>query len=315
MSAIPIDRMSDADKIGEALSRSLPLLGPEAQEQVKQLLSPTTLAIVAGVLVAWIVSHAFGIGEIVDIILIAAGVLAIGLAVFDGIGHLYDFAMLALNAKKDADFDRSAQHFAKAVSILGIQAVLAVLFRGAPKTYKGGKVDVGTPPPYVKGAKSRPPLRSTKTMPAGQGYTTAWGEIVISRLGTRADRRLVALHENVHRMLTPKLDILRNFRVSGRSASYSRSPLSMYLEEALAETVAQVGVNGFKSVFTGIAFPVKNGYVTLFRPVKINGEIIKPFLPEAGALVAGGFLLGGDKYEILLSPGKPRLNEKARSTQ
>jgi hypothetical protein len=181
-----------------------------------------------------------------------------------------------------------------------------VLFRGTPKTYKGGRVDVGKTPNYANGRYSRPPLKATKTLPAGEGGTYAWGEIIISRLGTTADRRLVALHENVHRLLTPKLNVLRKFRVSGRQSSYSRSPLSMYLEEALAETVAQVGVNGFRSVFTGIAFPVKNGYVTMIRSTSQHGPEVSPFLPELAGLIAGGFILDGVRYTIHVSPQKPR---------
>ena len=305
MAAVQIVNMSDTDKLGEALSRSLSKLGPEAREEVEKLLEPEVLAIVAGVLVVWIASHFIGIGEIVDIILLVVGVFAIGMAVFDGVEHLYDFASIALNAQSEKDLDKAAEHFAEAVAILGIQAVLAVLFRGAPKTFKGGRIKAGPAPKFTKGAKSKPPLKSTRSEPAGSGYTTAWGEIVISRLGSKADRRLVALHENVHRILTPKLKILRRFRISNRSSSYSRSPLSRYLEEALAEVVAQVGVNGFKSVFKGIAFPVQNGYVTILRPVVRAGERISPFLPELGGLVSGGFIVGGQTYKIIFSRQKP----------
>ncbi len=86
----------------------------------------------AGVLVAWIVSHLFAIGEIFDIILLVAGVAAIGYSIFTGMDHLYLFATGAYNARSLPDLDAAADHFAKAVGILGIQAVLAVLFRGRP---------------------------------------------------------------------------------------------------------------------------------------------------------------------------------------
>jgi hypothetical protein len=305
--SITVRSLDYSEKIGKSLEYSLPMLGPEAKHQVEQLLSPQTLIIVAGVLTAWIISHFFGVGEIIDIILMATGVVAIGLVVFDGIGHLYDFAFLAYKAKSDLDLKESADHFAKAVSILGIQAVLAVLFRGAPKTYKGGRINVGQPPPFVKGVRSRPPLTSTRLLPAGYGETGIWGEIIISRLGKAADRRLVALHENVHRLFTPKLKLLRNFRVANRASSYSRSPLSMYLEEALAEIVAQVGVNGFKSVFTGIAFPVKNGYVTLIKESSLHGRKISPFVPEFLGLVAGAFIFSGVKFKVYFSSQPPKL--------
>jgi hypothetical protein len=304
--------MSPAEKVGEAMKRSLPLLAPQARAEVERMLTPEALATIAAVLSIWIGAHFVGIGEIVDIVLVVAGVAVIGLAVFEGIEELLAFGGTALRAGSESDLDLAALHFAKAVSILGVQTVLAVLFRGAPKTWKGGRIDVGTPPKYVKGALSRPPLRSTRAMPAGEGATMPWGDIIISRLGSTTDRRLVALHEAVHRRLTPKLNILRQFRVSGRTASYVRSPLSKYVEEALAETVAQVGVNGVRSAFTGISFPVTNGYVTLLRKGVRGDRILYPVIPELAGLVVGGFVLGGDSYEIRFSAGRPVPSVAAR---
>ena len=301
--------MSDGEKIGEAISRSLPLLGPEAREAAVKLLDPVVLATVAGVLAAWVVSHFIGIGEIIDAVLLAAGVLAIGMSVFDGVSELFQFARIALNASGESDLDTAARHFAEAVAILGIQAVLSLLLRGAPKTFRGGRVNVGAPPSFARGAVSRPPLRTTRSLPPAHGETSAWGDIVISRLGTAQDRRIAALHENVHRILTPKVNALRTFRISNRASSYARSALSKYLEEALAETIAQVGVNGFGSAFTGIAFPVKNGYVTIMREMVIKGRVLRPFGPELGGICASGFGIGGIRYEIRWSMVKPRALE------
>lgn len=306
MTAVDVSGMTSTDRIGAALQRSLPLLAPEARREIEKLVEPKTLAIVAGVLAAWIVSHFFGIGEIVDAILIGAGVFAIGLSVFEGVDELYEFAKGALDATSSQDLDAAARHFARAIAILGVQAVLAVLLKGSPKTFKGGRVNVGRPPPFAQGRMSLPPLRSTRTLAAGAGETDVWGEIVISRLGTAADRRLAALHESIHRLLTPRFRVLRNFRVASRSSSYSRSALSKYLEEALAETVAQVGVNGLRSAFRGVSFPVQLGYVTLLREVIINGRRVRPFLPELGGLCAGGFIFAGIPFEYWWTPAQPK---------
>lgn len=133
-----------------------------------------------------------------------------------------------------------------------------------------------------------------------------WGDILISSRGSMVDRRLALIHEKVHRLLTPKFFLLRNFRVSNRASSYSRSPLSVYIEEALAETVAQVGVNGFRSVFEGITFPVKNGYVSLIRVGVVAGERISPCLPEVGGLIGSGFIFQGMSLNIYYSVTKPK---------
>ncbi len=306
MSTVNVAGYSSAERLGEVLKRSLPLLAPEARKEVEKLIDPDTLLIVAGVLTAWIVAHTFGIGEIIDVIVVGLGAVAIGLSIFEGLDELYLFGKLAIDAKSFQDLDESARHFARAVAVLGVQAVLAFLFKGTPKTFKGPRVDVGEPPPYVSGARSKPPLVGTSRLPAGHGETDFWGGIVISRLGTTTDRQLAAIHESVHRALTPKLSILRNFRVAGRAASYTRSSLAVYLEEALAETAAQVGVNGVRAAFRGVSFPVKFGYVTLLRETMIRGQRVRPFLPELGGLTAGGFIYGGVAYEIWWSPQRPK---------
>jgi hypothetical protein len=171
MSAVNVSGYSTAERLGEVLKRALPLLGPEARREVEKLLDPETLWVVAGVLTAWIVSHALGIGEIVDAIILGLGVLAIGLSVFEGIDALYMFGKLAIDAKSFQDLDDSAKYFARAVSILGVQAVLAVLFKGAPKTFRGGKIDVGPPPSFAVGPISRPPLVATRMLEQGAGQT------------------------------------------------------------------------------------------------------------------------------------------------
>jgi len=312
MSTVSVAGYSTAERLGEVLKRALPLLAPEARRQIEKLLDPETLWIVAGVLTAWIVSHAFGIGEIIDAIIVGLGTVAIGLSIFEGLDALYLFGKLAIDAQSSQDLDDSARYFARAVAVLGVQAVLAFLFKGTPKTFKDRRFNMGAPPAYAAGLRSKPPLVATRRLPAGAGETEFWGGIRISRLGTATDRRLAAIHESIHRMLAPKLAILRNFRVGGRAASYNRSSLAVYLEEALAETAAQVGVNGVGSAFRGVSFPVKFGYVTLLREATIRGQRVRPFLPELGGLTAGGFIYGGVAYEIWWSPRPPKAVDAAQ---
>ena len=151
--------------------------------------------------------------------------------------------------------------------------------------------------------------RGNANLPAHAGVTNPWGDIIISRLGTAADRRLVALHENVHRVLTPKLYFLREFRIQNRTSSYTRSALSKYLEEALAETIAQVGVNAFREVFKGISFPIREKYVTILRSERIltpqGIEIILPMAPEAAGLFAGSVLVSGIRFDLYTTQGRP----------
>ena len=54
--------------------------------------------------------------------------------------------------------------------------------------------------------------------------------------------------------------------------AYAKSGLCRYLEEALAESYAQVKVNGVRGLPDGLAFPIRNGYVSLAR-VATEGAI------------------------------------------
>ncbi len=277
-------------RLEAVFKRTLPRLAPEASAQIGAMVNPTALALIAGVLVAWVVSHAIGIGEVIDIAIAALGLASIGFAVFTGLDHLYDFATGTYRAKTPRDLDLAADNLAKAIAILGIQTVLAVLFRGAkaPKVGKGGRVNVGAAPRGA-GLRYKPKIVKDPAVKAGEGWTSFWGDIVVSSRGSAAEQTLVLLHERVHQFLMPKLYVLRNYRMSSRAASYIRSSLWRYIEEALAETIAQVGVNGFKHLFTGLKFPVGNGYMFLRQ----GGGFDKAFTGYGAAIEGAGLLYNG----------------------
>lgn len=120
-------------RLGEVLQRTLPKVSPSIRDQLAAIIEPTTLAIVAGVLTAWIVGHAFGVGEIIDIIIAVVGVASIGVAIFSGLDELYEFAKHTYYARNDHELTVAAEHLARAISILGVEAVLAALFKGRPR--------------------------------------------------------------------------------------------------------------------------------------------------------------------------------------
>ncbi|WP_174300153.1 hypothetical protein [Caulobacter sp. S45] len=287
-----VAQMSFEDRLGAVLERTAGKVGPEMAVQLRALIEPKSLAIMAGVLVAWVVSHGFAIGEIIDFIVAAVGVVSLGLAIFSGIDELFEFARGAYYAKADGDLDAAADHLAKAIAILGIQAVLAVLFRGRPATRRA---NAGPPPPRTPGFRYRPTTTGTTAIGAGGGVTSWWGDIEVSTLGSATDRALVLYHEQVHQFLVPKLYVLRNFRVEMRTGSYAGSSLFRYLEETLAETVAQVRVNGWQKLFSSVRFPTRNGYV-YWRRAGSDPNLAswggRGVLPEGAGLIATGFMLG-----------------------
>lgn len=235
-------------RIAEAIRRAIRSLPAEAGGHLSALLTPGTLATLAGVLVVWAGSHAFGVGEVVDVLLLATGFIFLGREAVEAVEHLVSFAKLALNAQSDNDLTLAGAHLAKAVTIIGVDAVLALLTRGGVKLQRG---------------RYRPQVKGDPTLPAGEGWTTKFGDITYSTAGSATDRGLVLHHEKVHSLLSPKLMPLRELRADLGMAGYQRSSFLRYLEEAMAESYAQLRVNGIKGLPAGLRFPIANGYVTL----------------------------------------------------
>lgn len=292
-------RMSSADKIGEAIRLSLPHIPAEAQATVRSLLHPHSLAIVAGTLAVWAGSHAFGVGEIVDVVLLGIGVATFGFAVFEGASELCSFVTGAQNAQSEADLEKAGQHFARAVTLLGISTLQAVLLRG-----QGKVVSARSWPPKIYSL----PNLGFSPIPGNQltlfrvarlprnrlGMTNPYGEIVIARNQTITEQRITLLHELVHRYFSPRMGPFRQLRAEINMSAYERSALLCYLGEALAEGYAQLRVNGLMSALEAIYFPLKAGYVTASQ-LASEGRAI-------GTISLGGTLLHVSISTEMLKP-------------
>jgi hypothetical protein len=292
--------MQPADKLQESFNRALPLLPADVANELKSLMTPEALATMATFLVVWAGSHFFGIGEIADIVLLIVGVVALGGVAWKAGKDMVVFINKSLNAKTDSDFDIAAKHFASAVSLIGIQTVMMVLLKKRPKCFKTSFLTPGRPffkfkqmprgPRNAAGPFYKTNIKRSKRLSPGEGETSMWGDIVVSSSGPLDEKKLCLFHELTHRFLTPKLYVLREFRIYPSTRGYSYSYLLRYLEEALAETVAQISVKGIKlsTIKTAIKFPVENGYVTiagmktegigiLLGPINAGGMIFKAY--------------------------------------
>ena len=139
---------------------------------------------------------------------------------------------------------------------------------GVPREPAGkAPAEPGTQPAGQSGTRQRvfnkPTVTGDPTLPAGEGFTSKFGDITYSTQGSATDVALARNHELVHSILSPKLRALRNFRADLAMAAYEKSAFLKYLEEALAETYAQLKVRGISGLPTGITFPIRNGYVTV----------------------------------------------------
>lgn len=153
--------MSNAEKLGEAMRRALPLLPADVAAQVSAMLTPEALATMAAITAVWGVSHFFGVGEVADAILLVAGAAILGTSAVDVARDLIGFVQNALGALSEADLDRAAEHFARAVIKGGLTVVMALLLRrGARATQErldarfgsGPRAPGPAPGPRVPGA-------------------------------------------------------------------------------------------------------------------------------------------------------------------
>jgi hypothetical protein len=282
-----IMRMSPSDKLADAMRRSVPLLPAEGQAMVLAMLRPESIALTGGTLIAWAGSHAFGAGEIVDVLLLSIGFIALGFSVFEGATEFAEFVTVASSAHSDLELQRAAQHFARAVTILGISAVQMLLLqgRGQAAIARGRpqirpRVRVAEPPATGSG------LNLTRPSAIGDGVlgrTGTYGAIEVSRDQTITEQRVTLMHELVHRYFSPRTGPLRKLRAEANISLYTRSALLRYLEEALAEGYAQLKIHGVMPALRAYRFPLRTGYVTISQ-VGAEGQAI-------GAITVGGVLL------------------------
>lgn len=88
----------------------------EVGDALREMVSPTNLAITAGVFVAWAAAQATPYGWAADIGLAGLGYLFLGKAVIDVIHATWDTATLMMNAKCEADLDKASERLAKGMS-------------------------------------------------------------------------------------------------------------------------------------------------------------------------------------------------------
>lgn len=289
---MPVAEMSSAEKIGEAMHRSLPKFPAEVQEQTLAMLTPEALAIIAGTLVVWAASHFFGVGEILDVILLVLGVFFVGIGIFKGAEDFYNFATTAINAGTDSDLDRAAEHFAESVTTLGITVITALLLKkSANSVIARGRPQIrrmpNAGPPTPKGIKITRPFK----LPNGAlGGTDYYGNIQVIRNQSFTGQRLTLYHEWVHSILAPRFGPFRQLRAEVKASAYKNSTLLMYVEEAMAESYAQLKVNGLKNIIVGIRFPIRGGYITVSQMI-------------SEGIAIGNVTIGGMYFYVYLKMG------------
>jgi hypothetical protein len=284
-----VARMSKIDKIKAAIILSGSYLPGDVYNVVRALAEPKSLVIMAGTVIAWAGSHAVGLGEVIDLILLGVGFMYIGFSAFAGAGELVDFIQGALGATTHADLDDAGHHFARAVTLLGISVIQALLLRGPVKAFRERPpLRLAPPPPPGR----LPRIRYKPQLPGGRrGLTDPYGDVYVSTSQSLSEQRVTLFHELVHRFFSPKVAALRKLRAELAWKAYERSAFLRYLEEAMAEGWGQLREHGLLSSLKGLYFPFANGYVTLSEAAQ-------------GGNLMGTIMLAGRRIYVYISTGQ-----------
>jgi hypothetical protein len=312
--ALDVVSMLIEDRIKYVVEKAAKNFADKVGRQLLTLIEPKSLAITAGVLVIWGGSQFLGVGEVADAVLLVGGYLMFGAVAIQAARLLYACGIGIMRAHTTADLDQASANLTTAVTLIGVQATLVILLHKPGSAMKGmfRTSDAGTDPFTYRAFNNLPKNRWWGYRPrtegtldprygAGEGGTSVGtGDIEYSLKGSDTDQRMALVHEKVHQLLTPKLRVLRQLRAFMRAQGYNRSYVLRYVEEAMAETIAQLRVQGMTKAnfIEGIRFPVGPDYDVTVGNMK--GELRQVFL--------GPIVVGGMTYQVWCA----RINPKKR---
>ncbi|WP_199902572.1 polymorphic toxin type 46 domain-containing protein [Azospirillum sp. B4] len=161
---------SVTDRVAATLRRSIPYLPRDMQQAAKGLFSLETVYWLAGFLVVWAGGHLAGYGEAIDVVLLAIGYAMVGWSVFEGLNDLGHGIAMATTAKTGHDLDLAAKRTASGLTILTINAILALVTKMKPSSGGRKPMVAEEPQPTVSsfdslGARAEPVTPEPKPLP------------------------------------------------------------------------------------------------------------------------------------------------------
>jgi hypothetical protein len=156
------------------LHRSLKYMPGDVAEEIKNIFAPQTIAVVQATLTAWAIAHFIAIGELAEFILLIVGFAALGCSALTLAQELVAFVTGASNATNKGQLEDAGKHFAKAVALVGVQVIMAILLRRPAKSIKQKGLAKNVKPSLIEERPPRPgplTIRETAKVEAGKGWT------------------------------------------------------------------------------------------------------------------------------------------------
>ncbi len=124
--------MSTMDKLAEAIKRSEKYGGDELIGKLAELLTPQSLAMIAGTVILFAVLEGSTAGA-AGVALIALSAAMMGPEVYQVVGDINGFISTAVSAKDEAALDQAGKYFAKAAVAISVDILVAVLLHRPTK--------------------------------------------------------------------------------------------------------------------------------------------------------------------------------------
>jgi hypothetical protein len=128
-----VSNMPLEERFAIVLERTGPRLPGELQEEWNNLMNPMNVVIIVVTLAAWAVSHYFGVGFIIDMILMVAGAAFLGWQIGTAAADFFLALRLTAEAKTDDDLTQAAAHLANFVAVVGVAVFTALVMKGAKR--------------------------------------------------------------------------------------------------------------------------------------------------------------------------------------
>jgi hypothetical protein len=134
-----VSLMTLEQRVVEVLHRAASRLPPSLWKEAAKLFEPAMAASTAQVLTVWAGTHVIGAGFLLEAILLADGLVARSWVAAETSEKIDESLAIVRQARNDWQLDEAADLLADAISLLGIPAFIAAIWRGANRFSSQGK--------------------------------------------------------------------------------------------------------------------------------------------------------------------------------
>lgn len=165
------NELSNTEKLGKAISYAIAFVPGEAGRKMSELMTPVNLALAAGSLSILVGVQFVPVGWVADLVMVGMAstvVLALGADAVEVAQELFFFTRTVVGAQNEIQLRSSSHHLARAIAILGIDGIVAILLKKAIFRSKVATVSTPEVPPRAPSISTARPVLSPPKSPSSQ---------------------------------------------------------------------------------------------------------------------------------------------------